>query len=135
MIISTFILLASSVTETTIFVNIDLIDLSNTVMLNATNYTVLGRIGMMIIRFIISSDGMNDPIVTVVNGDSNLSISESSSNDTDSTMVMPPNGTATMYDMTVISTIHTDSKADMVEVIVIPDKGMNMTGSYILYII
>ena len=122
--------LASSVDYAVLFVAIDLI--SNPVILNDTHYVV----GIFInISLIISALNDGDPVVRVPNNAliNNISVTSSPSILSDATFVHDMNKTSDRYNMTIIINLHNDSGAVEVEVTVMSENGMNMTGNLCIF--
>lgn len=64
----------------------------------------------------LSSDNKSDPMIMLVGNYSATKVNIVELNETNSTIVMLHNVTSSRYNITVISIIHPESKADMVEV-------------------
>ena len=97
-------------------------------ILDDTSYTVNISTN---ISLTISCSGNDDPVVSVPNNTlaDIMSITPSPSDSSDATFVHDIDEATDRYSMTIIANLHNDSGADKIDVIVMPEKGMNITGN------
>ena len=138
MIIFAFYYVASSVTDAVIFVSIDLN--VTTISSNLTHSTIIVHIIRVNVSVNLLADSTNDSMIVIVErstvtANDLVNVVTVALDDTYTTIIMLRDVTSSTYNITVISIIHPESEADMVNVTANDETGNVCVLTNLLYAI